>query len=122
MGVEALADISMVMRGCTVLLEVHASFMVIFAKLWKEEVFKHVQIHGTGNGALHKKERAIRFIFAEGAKHINPRAVMNMFHGGMWIFGAPNHAVGCVDLTGDMKHAFITENYVSQVGGLVEWR
>jgi hypothetical protein len=43
-GVKALADVSMVMRGCTVLLEMHASFVVVFAKLWKEELFEHVQV------------------------------------------------------------------------------
>jgi hypothetical protein len=32
------------MRGCVVLLEVHASFVVIFAKLWKEELLEHVQV------------------------------------------------------------------------------
>jgi hypothetical protein len=32
------------MRECAVLLEVHASFVVIFAKLWKEELFEHVQL------------------------------------------------------------------------------
>jgi hypothetical protein len=33
----------MVMRCRAVLLEVRASFVVIFAKVWKEELFEHVQ-------------------------------------------------------------------------------
>jgi hypothetical protein len=44
MGDEALADVSMIMRGCAVLLAVRASFVVIFAKLWKEELFEHIQL------------------------------------------------------------------------------
>jgi len=40
------------MRWCTVLLEVNASFLVIFVQLWIEELLKHVQIHDTGNGRL----------------------------------------------------------------------
>jgi hypothetical protein len=43
-GVEAVADVSIVMRGCAVLPEVHASFVVIFTKLWKEELFEHIQV------------------------------------------------------------------------------
>jgi hypothetical protein len=42
-GVGALADVSMVITGCALLLEVHASYVVIFAKLWKEELFEDVQ-------------------------------------------------------------------------------
>jgi hypothetical protein len=34
----------MVMRGYAILLDVHASFVVVFAKLWKEELFQHVQV------------------------------------------------------------------------------
>ena len=49
-GVEILALFSKVMRGCTVLLEVNASFLVIFIQLWNEELLEHVQIHDTGNG------------------------------------------------------------------------
>ena len=37
-GVEILAHFSKVMRGCTVLLEVNASFFVIFVQLWNEEL------------------------------------------------------------------------------------
>jgi len=32
------------------LLEVSASFLVIFVQLWNEELLEHVQIHDTGNG------------------------------------------------------------------------
>jgi hypothetical protein len=46
-GVEVLAHFSKVMRGCTVLLEVNASFLVIFVQLWNEELPEHVQIHDT---------------------------------------------------------------------------
>jgi hypothetical protein len=37
-----LADVSVVMRGFAILLEVHASFVVVFVKLWKEELFEHI--------------------------------------------------------------------------------
>ena len=32
------------------MLEVNASFLVIFVQLWNEELLEHVQIHDTGNG------------------------------------------------------------------------
>jgi hypothetical protein len=78
--------------------------------LWNEELLEHVQIHDTGYGRLHE-EGAIHCFFAEGAKHIHLWAVTNMFQGGTWIFAAPNLAVVGIDLTTDMKRAFITENY-----------
>jgi hypothetical protein len=31
-------------EGCTVLLDVNASFLVIFVQLWYEELLEHVQI------------------------------------------------------------------------------
>jgi hypothetical protein len=34
----------MAMSGCAMLLEVHASFVVIFAKLWKKELLAYVQL------------------------------------------------------------------------------
>jgi hypothetical protein len=40
------------MRECAILLEVNASFLVIFVKLWNEELLQHVQIHDTHNGHL----------------------------------------------------------------------
>jgi hypothetical protein len=41
-GVEVLVLFSKVMRGCTLLLEVNASVLVIFVDLWNEELLKHV--------------------------------------------------------------------------------
>jgi len=43
------AHFSKVMRGYTVLLEVNASFLVIFVQLWNEELLEHVQIHDSAN-------------------------------------------------------------------------
>jgi hypothetical protein len=37
------------------LLEVNASFLVIFVLLWNEELLEHVQIHDTGNVRLHEE-------------------------------------------------------------------
>jgi hypothetical protein len=48
------------------------------------------------------------FLFAEGAKHFHLWAVTNMFQEDAWIFAAPDPAVVGIDLTTDMKRAFIT--------------
>ncbi|KDR14868.1 hypothetical protein L798_11008 [Zootermopsis nevadensis] len=109
--VEVLAHFSEVMRRCTVLLEVNASFLVIFVTLRNEELLENVQIHDAGNGLLHEKEGAVHFIFAEGSKHVNISIVTNMFQEGTWIFTTPSPAVVGVDLTSEMERVFVTEIY-----------
>jgi hypothetical protein len=66
MGAEVLAHFSKVMRGCAILLEVNAPFLVIFILLWNEELLEHVQRHDTGNGRLHEEEEgAVQSFFDE---------------------------------------------------------
>jgi hypothetical protein len=50
-------------------------------------------------------------LFAVGAKHVQLCAVMNILQEDTWIFAAPGPAIVVIDLTTDMKRAFITENY-----------
>jgi hypothetical protein len=99
------------MRVCAVLLEVSASFLVIFVQLWNKELLEHVQIHDTDDCRIHEEEEALHSFFAEGAKQDYIWAVANMCQGDTWVFAAPDPAGIGIDLTADMKRALITDNY-----------
>jgi hypothetical protein len=92
------------MRGCPVLLEVNASFLVIFVCDMRDcrSISKYMM---PVMAVSMNKKGPVHSFFAEGAEHVHFSAVTNMFQEETWIFAAPYPA----DL--DMKLALITENY-----------